>query len=138
MNEEYYKLYIGSKVFILPDECITDGTLDRFKANHPNGVYNPELTIDNFKRYFKDGYKLILRHLSDMTEDEQREYIMFEYPDFVNEKEVKPFQSLITIRIFNTCTPKQFLYLISKGFDLFNLIKDGHALNQTLINNNNE
>lgn len=69
----------------------------------------------------------ILRPLSDMSEKEMQEcgnmaYDFRDDPD-LNKWEWKDFQTLLD--------PTQFMCLLSKGFDLFNLIEDGLAVDAT-------
>ena len=67
-------------------------------------------------------FKPLLRPLSDMTEDEDDKIDSLmpspSYRDNINE---------------NYWNVKQFLYLLSKGFDLFNLIPEGLAIDKTKL-----
>lgn len=66
----HYYIHSGIGVYIFPDDTITNGFLAKYKADYPNGVYNPVLTLDNYTKFLNDGYKPLLRRLEDMTEEE--------------------------------------------------------------------
>lgn len=82
----------------------------------------PTIKTKLFPPYLGDwsGVKLILRPFSDMTEEEAVE------------------SGLGTIardlEMFNRpWSPKQFLYLLSRGFDLFGLIESKQAIDKTTL-----
>lgn len=69
--------------------------------------------------------KPILRPLSDMTEEEMKivtvSGLMSDLKYIINR---------------NKWTPERFLYLLSKGFDLFGLIEEGLAIDATTLKEN--
>lgn len=69
-------------------------------------------------------FKPHLSRLSDMSEEEAIEL------DWTF-----PFQTSPAILI-NNLVPKEFVYLLSKGFDLFNLIESGLAIDKKTVNEN--
>lgn len=77
---------------------------------------NSELTYSRMT-----GCKPILRPLADMTEEEikERGWSKLELNHAVSQERNR---SLYT---------NEFLYLLSRGFDLFNLISEGLAINKT-------
>ncbi|MEO7044702.1 MAG: hypothetical protein ABI091_05295 [Ferruginibacter sp.] len=122
--KDYLHLYLNSSisVFIFPDESITDGHLDKYRKDYPNGIYNPLLTFNNYKQFLNDGYKPILRPLSDMTDDEDCERLNFYY-DYDNAKYLD--KTIIEAEVTK--------YLLSKHFDIFGLIEAGLAIDATKI-----
>lgn len=136
--KDYYHLYIGAKVFVFTDESITDGFLDNYRTKYPNGVYNPILTIDNYKRFLDNGYKLILRPLSDLKIEDSVE--------IVNSHEgmvVANCYLFIKNWVENKATMLHFetqVTFINKmrqlGFDCDGLIQEGLAIDSTTIKNN--
>jgi hypothetical protein len=84
-----------------------------------------------------EGFKLLLRPLSDMTEEEFKQSGLFDSAlldiGISDEKE----QLLMFVRESRAkedrCWyPDTYVYLLSKSFDLFNLIESGLAINAAL------
>lgn len=74
--------------------------------------------------------KLLLRPLSSMTEEEMEEFGVL-----IQHRELCRMDS--GWKLFKG-TPENFRWLLSKGFDLFNLIQEGHAIDiSTLKKQNN-
>lgn len=110
----YLKSEIG--VFIFPDDSITDGFLEKYVTDNPNGVFNPELNIEKYERYLRDGYKPILRPDTDMTPEESQEMQLLSQG-----KGITQSWAFMT------------KWLIEKGFDVFGLIEEGLAIDKTKI-----
>lgn len=152
--KDYLHFYLpaGIGVYVFPDESITNGFLDRYKQLYPSGEYAPVLTSKNYNHFLKSGYKPVLRPLSDMTEEEAREVVLLRSPigsvkdsdsiviveSMADGKRIKwHFAGVPNIpRFVNTdeLNPRQFILLLSKGFDLFNLITEGLAIDKTKLN----
>lgn len=76
----------------------------------------PEFTIPG-------GIKLILRSLSDMTEEELH---------FINMSKLE-LNHAISQKTNASFYTTEFIYFLSKGFDLFNLIEEGLAIDKTTL-----
>lgn len=93
--------------------------------------------------YYLPGTKLILRPLSDMTKDEAKEfYIMEGWGEnlsniiVMDDKiEFNKNNHTQAIARFTRLRPKMFAWLISKHFDIFELIASGCAIDATKIKN---
>ena len=119
--KDYLHLYIGC-------ECIADG--NRFKLHGVSFTDTGTLAYDGT---MIDGihqcwwiencdFKLILRPLSDIRVKEIEELgikILDDKYEMLMDKKVPDF------------TPDQFVKLLSFGFDLFNLIASGDAIDKT-------
>lgn len=91
------------------------------------------MRIDEISKYTmlaaeKGFIKLVLRPLSDMTEEEwvetcRRQQWATGSPKFLNEG---------TVMMMNI-KPDCFTYLLSHGFDIFGLIEENLAINKTTI-----
>ena len=124
MNElqQYLPLYLGQKVqtFSLGDKesfgVLTGIELDA----RPDQSFVTIMFQDNTQRLFRAfEVKLILRPLSSMTEEEI--------------KEMEATQETVKLEGYPEITLKAdsgetFLYMLSKGFDLFNLKERGLAI----------
>jgi len=73
--------------------------------------------------------KLLLRPLSDMTEEEKKEISFDAYK--VMRKEQNPTANGTERAV--TWAAKQTAYLLKQGFDLFNLIPEGLAIDKTKL-----
>ena len=71
--------------------------------------------------FFEDDVKPILRPLSDMTIEEKNDPVWTKTVDF---------RIVDAPTLIRYCAP-QFAYLLSRGFDLFNLIPAGLAVDKT-------
>ncbi len=104
------------------------------------GKYSPAVMSTNF-------IKLILRPLSDMKEEEFEEFrTITGYPShtatfegaegtlikyrYGNKSTVKGFKTSINTK---SMRPEMFLYLISRGYDLFSLIQENLAVDKTKL-----
>lgn len=118
--KDYLHLYLGC-------ECL---------ANVPNIEVKQWLIIDGDfigykgKNYFTN-IQPILRKLSDMTEEEMNECGNLIY-DFSDDEELNRWKW----SDFDFGCAEQFHYLLSKHFDLFNLIPEGLAIDKTTFKNN--
>jgi hypothetical protein len=126
---DYLHLYLGCECLMTKNSYHAVHEL-HLSSNEPFGLTGKLL------HYFiepttKAEIKPILRPLSDMTEEEMQECGNMEYdfsddPD-LNKWEPKDFEIGLS--------PRQFAWLLSKHFDLFDLIPDGLALDKsTLLN----
>jgi len=80
------------------------------------------------------NYKLALRHLSDMTEEEKR-MVGFEAYQVLRKDDFG--SNVIPSKVVGFMwAAKQTSYLLSKHFDLFGLIEAGLAIDKTKIKNN--
>lgn len=125
---QYLHFYLGCDAFVFLDEVITDGWLKKQLKEQPNLRYSIRIEAGSLGYILYNGYKPILRPLSDMTEEEMNECwfnmegsveVRCEYKD----GGVKRFDS----------TPAQVRYLLSRGFDLFGLIPAGLAIDKTKL-----
>lgn len=82
------------------------------------------LTVDSLKDAMEFGDIPILRPLSDMTKEEDKEF-----------QATKVFQTATPVHIVGSMhwTAETFRWLLSKHFDLFNLISEGLAIDKTKI-----
>lgn len=79
---DYLHFYLpyGIRVYVFPLETITNGFLEKYRKDFPDGVYNPVLTFGNYHRFIADGYKPFFRRLSSMTGPEAVEIYNELYP----------------------------------------------------------
>ena len=89
------------------------------------------------------SFKMFLRPLSDMTEEEMKEIVLINY----NMRNTLQTANLIGYKIqfigsgfksegeidLLNCNAETFKYLLSKSFDLFNLIESGLAIDKTKL-----
>jgi hypothetical protein len=135
----YLHLYVG---------CECEASQEGVKFTY-NIKITPELLCDY------DWIKPILRPLSDMTEDEAVEFIHLKHRSIlcnIDRTEVTKIifgesKNIIHFTYFkkrgcgaegggqtyyvNQSDPEQFMFLLSKGFDLFDLIPAGLAIDRT-------
>lgn len=88
-----------------------------------------ELTIqaeigDRVVAYKANQCKLILRPLSSMTEEEEREMIATQ-----DDVKLEGYPEIL----LKADSGKTFLYMLSKGFDLFNLIEQDLAIDSSKL-----
>lgn len=89
----------------------------------------------------RQDVKLHLRPLSSMTEEEKNEIGKMLHPK-CDTHEVNTFMDALQVKSYgdgtrvltDNYTPKIFLHLLSRGFDLFGLIEKGEAIDATKIN----
>lgn len=136
----YLPFYLGHEVYVQKKqgkESLVKGRICEITSgsNHGDWImvqfenvvefmyHNFDERSSNFHTFFirEDFIKLILRPLSDMTEEERH---------------VLSMQGMLPGEwredIENALRTK---YLLSKGFDLFNLIPEGLAIDRTTLNN---
>lgn len=104
--EEYIKFYLGCEVAIL-----TTGKtphITKIIGLHENGNIQVAHAIEAQDYFHLRNMKLICRPLESMTEEEIYQY----------DKTKEDYM----------VTPGSFSYLLSKGFDIFNLHSDGLCL----------
>lgn len=95
---------------------------------------------------FLSGVKPILRPLSDMTEEEGRQYATYYGIDGYLSVTITEENGYVKISIGNSGhmaslfplgqygqKPETLVYLLSKGFDLFGLIESGQAIDKTIL-----
>lgn len=121
--KEFLHLYLGQKVYINhPDAAFRNDTLD---ADLLTRLLNGSLPIEN--------YQLILRPLSDMTDEEKRKVVKL-LPKSTENILPRIDVGRATSAFMNKATPDLVIYLLSRGFDLFQLIESGLALDKTTLN----
>jgi hypothetical protein len=144
--EDYLYLYLrsGIRYFVFPDESITNGFLERYKRDYPEGEFAPVMdSYEAYQRVIKDGYKPLLRPLASMTEEEAVEMYSHLYPwtakDPNKEVHVWAIKNQLSDKgVYNEGNVSMlhyiewFPYLLSRGYDLFNLIPEGLAIDSTL------
>ncbi len=133
--KDYMHLFLGCNVFI----------------DSPNAAFNKDiLDCDLLERLYNDLpidlYKLILRPLSDMTEDEAIELTkpIVVYGDLENVRKYETYKNIYGRIVVSWgeglrekyspmdetfFSPKQIFFLLSNHFDLFGLIDAGLAIN---------
>lgn len=112
--------------------------------------------------WLSPGWKLLLRRLESMTEEENKELLIKRfygnedillqtvdtfkfYPDEAKRRIKRGRGVAFTLLkgskhvmtgtlIYNQLSPAQFQYLLSRGFDLFSLIESGQAIDATTLN----
>lgn len=114
--KDYLHLYLGCQV-VFYDGRILELTGINNSCFYVNGIRWPETLTDHGK------IKPILRLLSDISKKERKELAAIAGLDFDNE---------ITI-----WTPDQFVWLLSKHFDLFGLIESSLAIDTTTLKTQN-
>ena len=130
---DYAHYYLGGEV-LLDSQHWEDNTVDTF-----NGIRLSEIE-SGF------NHRLVLRPIMDMTEQEARDMVMahpfygkHETMHWEYYRRAVHFKVIYTGQSRRWCkqiaergeTPEQFKYLLSKGFDLFNLIPEGLAIDAT-------
>lgn len=126
--KDYLHLYLGCKV-LLPDG--SKDILDYVEIDQDIFWYSKGTDHDDkpVSPCIED-IKLILRPLSDMTEEELQECGNMIY-DFSDDPELNNHQW----KDFEIgSAPEQFHWLLSKHFDLFGLIDAGLAIDKTTLN----
>lgn len=120
--KDYLHLYLGCRA-LLPNGKID--TLDYVEIEQ--GVYFPSKGTDteDFGHNLLSEVKPILRPLSDMTEEEMLEAVSIGGL-FYRGESVKAF-----IANWTCYSGEVTRYLLSKSFDLFNLIPEGLAIDST-------
>lgn len=106
--KDYLHLYLGC-------DCDRSGRLERID-------YSFLVWCENNHR-LKD-VKPILRQLSDMTEEEEKQYHKIRETGYTSNVERQMLNDAAGTK-----------YLLSLGFDLFNLIPDGLAINKSSLKN---
>lgn len=111
--KEYLHLYLGC-------EFIFSATKD-FSTH--------ELCTESLNTIYEDSdfyeIKLVLRPISDMTESEKADFY-----------KTQQFITATPVHVVGNYhwTPETFLWLVNHGFDIFNLIDMGLAIDKTKIN----
>lgn len=134
---DYLHFYLGCEVQIATRRMSTDGMIDDTRIGIFQGYWdNHRLSARIQFRAGPEGHcqiffiKPILRPLSDMA-----------YEEFVEAGKIHISEGgtiAVTLEEVRSNTvlpmrPKTFVYLLSKGFDLFNLIPDGLASDKTTL-----
>jgi len=100
---EVVHLYLGCKLLYKDSESVADF------------IYCDQFTKDRMS-----NFKLILRPLSSMTNEEDKEchnIMLGEFEEKVQKQSIVHYEA------------EKIKYLLSKGFDLFGLIEGGQAIN---------
>ena len=131
--EDYLHLYLGCEVMYKGEIHFLCGVSKPYKTNdktiatfsvRPNnkGFRSTIYSLSNF-----NDIKIILRPLSDMTEDEAIECIDYDPKIFI------PFNEISKDWRTKVLDADRWRKLISKGFDLFGLIDAGLAIDKTKL-----
>lgn len=134
-------LYLKSSVLVgeyIPHKTYSDGTAEGFET-----VFNwyTDTTFNRADRV----YLPILRPLASMTEEEAREWFRIEegrdwpeggYMEHDTALERWNFWLEVMLVPQFLFTPAAFLYILKKGFDLFNLIEAGKAIDAKTLEAN--
>lgn len=114
--EAYIHLYLGCGATEGNDALV--GKLSGIHLNHCYIDYDYKIQSVSI-----DNLKLVLRPLSDMTEEELKH---FGVSETLTKEELQ--QHFFDCPFF---TPDEYVYLLKHGFDLFGLIEDGLAVDKT-------
>lgn len=151
---DYLPYYFGCWVIVKTKDATFQAILkgiylDRWGNFHPEISIQVLMEHGGFYTYKLSEVTLYLRPLSDMTEEERNWFFKsirqpgeeIETAEWVTERNRKPcvpewvlwvkdhrIKHGYTIGINMHFTAEQFRYLLSKGFDLFNLYKEGLCL----------
>lgn len=126
----FLSLYIGTYVRITTKEARFDAVLagvyfDRWHSSSKRHELTVQVAFgDDVYHFYKlDQMQLLLRPLSDMTEEEAREYFSV--------CSLKPGDYIGSGPDWIPISARSTHWLISKGFDLFGLIEAGLAIDKT-------
>jgi hypothetical protein len=114
--KDFIHLYLGCQCQFETDTFILDGIIGG------QIVYSTESDESGEGIYDIEDIKPILRKLSDMTEEETNEFNMIYY----DEQFETEYQKIIT-------NAKATSFLLSKHFDIFNLIPSGLAIDSKTL-----
>jgi hypothetical protein len=139
--KDFIHLYVGQFVYIFPDETLTNGWLQKKLIELPGLRWKLEVTPDTLAQRIIDNYKLILRPLSSITEEEAKQYARLKgyKDDYIQDFKFveKGFEFGTEGRRTFLCLvppygdshkPNQFVWLLKNGFDLFDLRAAGVAV----------
>lgn len=124
----YLHLYLGCKLKCTNEKCNSD--YEYFGMT----ISNSPLLLD---KHSNGNWKLILRPLSSMTEEEMRDLhrLRFESPFQGGYEGLKLWAKVFTSTDFSNkliaFKPDEFKYLLSKHFDLFGLHESGFCIYQS-------
>lgn len=127
--KDYLHLYLGCEVM-----CFWQSTNPAIKPEQKKLIAQKSETPFEISlpTALSVNVKPILRTLSDMREEEAVE--CWELTDTDRDKEIEGWQVVDYFRREeNFYEPKTFLYLLSKHFDLFGLIKSGLAIDKNTL-----
>lgn len=152
--EDYLHLYLGCKVYIKGEitkgmfddgqEVDIIGTLSSVSGNYW-GIDTEHGSIGTDKAIFK----LLLRPLTDITEEEMFAFFLIYCPKeqlvednsresmwvgYFGKTEAKERVKIKLLKNIISLTPIETVYLVSKGFDLFGLIESGLAIDLATLN----
>jgi len=123
-----YHLYLGAEV-------MSSNGVRGYKLSSVSIGGNLNFTAAGFDVNIGSGYKLLLRRLESMTEEEARHFCKMEgwgenLENIVVTDSAIEFNQgqMQAISRFTRCRPEMFSWLLSKSFDLFGLIDKKLAL----------
>jgi hypothetical protein len=154
--KDYLHLYLGCEIYIFPPKTATNGWLKTQVERIEDLGWKYILSIENINKTIKDGYCPILRPLSDMTEEERIWWFnnmrkpneTLDESVWTTELNGEPCEAhwslwckeklfgcrhAYVIDIQHHVKPDEFIWLLSKHFDLFGLIEAGLAIDKTKI-----
>lgn len=153
--QDYLHFYLGQQVLI--NSMGEDVVCDLITVSRDGGAFASGTTKRGQKlnaHGMLEGAKLLLRPLSDMTEEEAIELVKVRewksYGPHPRERKYETYKNAFgqivvqwghegDLRSKNVPQTKESFYpeelpfLLSRGFDLFNLIPDGLAINKTTL-----
>jgi hypothetical protein len=113
-------LYIGTFV-----QVTRTGAIRKFVGMNRDYVYLEGMNGKTIRLHFQHECRQVLRPLSDITASEIVEYRRLQgIPDVPTEIRTQGF------------TPAAMHYLLSRGFDLFNRLDNGHAVDARMLSPN--
>lgn len=131
MDAKTLALYLGCQIEYMGESGYTLNKVEylheSFEIDHDTSgrveYFDCEADAENIKR----NLKLLLRPLSNMTEEEKLKLYQFGFT--CNRKGLQ----IESPEKWHCFKPEQFAWLLSKGFDLFGLIEKGEAIDSTTL-----
>lgn len=151
--KDYLPLYNGCEVQVTTTEYGLQGspgsfkgimrgfTIDSWRQQKQSPAIQVYVNETTYYFYKIEQVKMVLRKLSSMTEGEAREFCKLEgwgedlENIVVTDASIEFTQNKRTDAIsrFTRCRPEMFLWLLSKHFDLFQLIESGLAIDKDTL-----
>ena len=101
------------------------------KAQRYEPIGTKGITEDGFS--MPGGAKLILRPLSSLSNDEAISIGILPKKEWHEQTQEEQIKWLVNNKENAIYSPEDFLYLLSKHFDLFGLIEAGHAIDKSTL-----
>lgn len=125
--KDYVHLYLGCDIN-------TGGQIERLKSVDENGNIETLFRGHLINYYNINDYecKLILRPLSSLSNEEAANIGILPKKEWYESTQEERIKWLYDNKDKEIYSPKDFMYLLSIGIDLFNLIESGLAIDTTL------